>query len=192
MKSLSRPAETSLFVVLMAMMVLTRFHHFGDVLHLPDASMALYFLGGLYLRKHWQFVTMLLLALVIDWVAIRLAGVSDFCVTAAYAALPVAYGALWYAGRGFSSRMRGTTRSLFDAWLVGCVAAVASFIVSNGSFYWLGGRYADPNWSEYVARAWQWGPMFVRTTACYLAAAMVLHHLVVRLGTHRRTPALGA
>jgi len=31
-------------IPLIALMVLTRFHHFGDVLHLPDASLAVFFL----------------------------------------------------------------------------------------------------------------------------------------------------
>src|SRR4026209_2452433 len=97
MKTLPRPANLGLFAAFAAMMVATRFHHFGDVLHLPDASMALFFLGGLYLRKHWQFVSFIALAVVIDWIAIEHAGVSDFCVTPAYSFLLPAYGVLWYA-----------------------------------------------------------------------------------------------
>jgi len=31
-------------VALIALMALTRFHHFGDFLHLPDASLAAFFL----------------------------------------------------------------------------------------------------------------------------------------------------
>ena len=32
-------------------MVATRFHHLGSLIHLPDASMAVFFLGGLCLRR---------------------------------------------------------------------------------------------------------------------------------------------
>jgi len=31
-------------IPLITLMALTRFHHFGDVLHLPDASLAVFFL----------------------------------------------------------------------------------------------------------------------------------------------------
>jgi hypothetical protein len=186
MKPLSRPAETAAFIALMLVMVATRFNHVGTLLHLPDASMAVFFLGGLYLRGHWRFAVLLALAFAIDWAAIRLAGVSDFCVTAAYAALPVAYGVLWYAGRALAARLSGRIAMLALAWAVGVVAAALSFLVSNGAFYWLGGRYPDPHLAEYLARAWQWGPLFVRTTACYLAVALALHGVLARAIGARR------
>lgn len=58
---------------------------------------------------------------------------------------------------------------------VALVAASVSFVISNGSFYWLGGRYAEPHFAEYVARLWQWGPLFVRSTMAYVAVAAVAH-----------------
>jgi len=175
MKTLPRPASLGLFAAFAALMIATRFHHFGDVLHLPDASMALFFLGGLYLRKHWQFAVFIVLAVVIDWVAIEHAGVSDFCVTPAYSFLLPAYGVLWYAGRLYANRFDTTWRSLLGAAGVALVASSLSFAISNGAFYWLGGRYADPHFAEYVARAWQWGPLFVRTTMAYVVVALVVH-----------------
>jgi hypothetical protein len=161
-------------------MVATRFHHFGDVLHLPDASMALFFLGGLCLRKHWQFAVFIGLAVAIDWIAIEHAGVSDFCVTPAYSFLLPAYGVLWYAGRLYADRLQQTWGALLGAAGIGLVAAVVSFAISNGAFYWLGGRYENPHVAEYVARAWQWGPLFVRTTMAYIVVALVAHALVAR------------
>jgi len=38
-------------IALIALMALTRFHHFGDVLHLPDASLAVFFFAGFYRKK---------------------------------------------------------------------------------------------------------------------------------------------
>jgi len=174
------------FVALAVAMVATRFHHFGSVLHLPDASMAVFFLGGLYLRKHWQFLGFLALAVLVDWMSVGVMGNSAFCITAAYAFLPLAYGALWYAGRGFAGHFEASKgASLALAVGVAFVSASVSYLISNGSFYWLGGRYADPHFAEYVARAWQWGPMFVRTTLTYTVVAMAVHAVVARL-PHRR------
>ncbi|MDG2516853.1 hypothetical protein [Lysobacter soli] len=175
MKPLPRNVNLTLFAAFAAFMIATRFHHFGDVLHLPDASMALFFLGGLYLRKHWQFAAFIAVAVVIDWIAIEHAGVSDFCVTPAYSFLLPAYGVLWYAGRLYASRFDTRWRSLLGAAGVAFVASSLSFAISNGAFYWLGGRYADPHFAEYVARAWQWGPLFVRTTMTYVVVALAVH-----------------
>lgn len=178
MKALSRNASLALFAAFAALMAATRFHHFGTALHLPDASMALFFLGGLYLRRHWQFAGFLVLAVVIDWVSIDIAGVSDFCVTPAYSFLLPAYAVLWYGGRWYSGRMRAAWQPMLGALAVGVACATLSFAISNGAFYWLGGRYENPHFAEYLARAWQWGPLFVRTTMTYVAVAMALHALI--------------
>lgn len=183
MKALSVSRFNALWLVLMAVMIATRFKHFGDVLHLPDASMAVFFLGGLYLRHHWTFVVMVLLSVALDWVSISFAGVSDFCITLAYSFLPLAYAVLWYAGRWYAPHMDRRMLSLLGAFGVSLVAAVLSFAISNGSFYWLGGRYAQPHMTEYVSRLWLWGPLFVRTTLIYLAVALVLHALIERLAS---------
>jgi hypothetical protein len=184
---------TLLFVALVLVLVATRFKHFGDVLHLPDASMAIFFVGGLFLRRHWAFVAFVLLAVALDEVSIHYAGISDFCVTAAYAFLPLAYAALWYGGRLYSSRLRADAGSAAGAWCVALLSASFSFAISNGSFYWLGGRYANPHMAEYLERLWQWGPLFVRTTMGYVTAALVAHvvgsRVVVWYGEHRSSAA---
>ncbi|WP_243050936.1 hypothetical protein [Dyella sp. RRB7] len=181
MKPLSGSRFALLFAVLALVMVSTRFKHFGDALHLPDASMAVFFLGGLYLRRHVAFVLLVALAVALDWVSIRYAAVSDFCVTVAYAFLPLAYAALWYAGRWYAPRLRAGLPSLLGAFGVALLAASLSFAISNGSFYWLGGRYANPHVAEYAARLWQWGPLFVRTTLAYVAVALAAHAVCARI-----------
>lgn len=191
MNAPSRSVYYSLFTALAAVMVATRFHHFGDALHLPDASMAVFFLGGLWLRKHLGFVAFLVLAVAIDWIAIQAQGKNFFehyCVTPSYAFLLLAYAALWYGGRAYAQRLQATPRALLGALAVGLVAASVSFLISNGAFYWLGGRYEDPNLSQYLARVWQWGPLFVRTTLSYIAVALAAYSLIARVLPVRVAP----
>lgn len=183
MKTLPRSITIGLLLFLALLMVSTRFKHFGDALHLPDASMAVFFLGGLYVRRHLAFAFFVLLSVLLDYVSIRYAGVSDFCVTAAYAFLPLAYAALWYGGRLYTSELSGSWRSLSGALAMALVCAAVSFAISNASFYWLGGRYAHPHMAEYLQRLWQWGPLFVRTTMSYVAVALLLHTFLQRLGS---------
>lgn len=175
MKALSRSHGAMILILLIACMIATRFKHFGDVLHLPDASMAVFFIGGIYLRRHLAFAGFMTLAVLLDWVSVSYAGVSDFCITPAYAFLLPAYASLWYAGRLCDRRSAPAMLA------VGFVAACVSFAISNGGFYWLGGRYTQPHVSEYLARLWQWGPLFVRTTTIYIAAALLLRWLVTAL-----------
>src|ERR1700727_233553 len=137
MKSLSGSRFILLFAALVLVIVTTRFKHFGDVLHLPDASMAIFFVGGLFLRKHWALAVFILLAVGLDEVSIHYVGISDFCVAVAYAFLPLAYAALWYGGRLYSSRLRADAWPLVGAWCVALLSASISFAISNGSFYLL-------------------------------------------------------
>lgn len=173
MKTLSRSSFAAMLALLVAAMVLTRFKHFGDIAHLPDASMAIFFLGGLWLRRHLAFIGLALLAFAIDEASVHYLGVSDFCMTAAYAFMPLAYAALWYAGRAFAPHLRETPAGYAGAFGVALLASVVSFGISNGAFYWLGGRYAEPHVAEYLARLAQWAPLFVRVTMSYVAVALV-------------------
>lgn len=172
--------STTIGMVLAVAMVATRYHHLGSLLHLPDASMAVFFLGGLYLRRHLAFLLMLALAVAVDWASVGLAGNSDFCITAAYSLLPLAYAALWYAGRTFASYLTATPVALAGAFGVAALAATVSFAISNGAFYWLGGRYSHPHAAEYLARLWQWGPLFVRTTLAYVAVGLAAYAVLAR------------
>ncbi|MDO1527741.1 hypothetical protein QMK61_02755 [Fulvimonas sp. R45] len=186
MQSPDRSTSLAVATALAVLMTATRFGHAGDALHLPDASMAVFFLGGLYLRRHLAFALLVALAVMIDWAAISLAGVSDFCVTPAYAFLPLAYAALWYAGRAYAPRLAAAPAALAGAFGVALLAAALSFAISNGAFYWLGGRYVHPHPGEYLARLWQWGPPFVRTTLAYVAAGLAVHAALARLRAWRR------
>jgi hypothetical protein len=186
MNVLPRPARHALFAVFAAFMIVTRYHHFGDALHLPDASMALFFLGGLFLcgrtgGDHLRFAALMALAVVIDMVAVGFAGVSAYCITPSYAALLPAYAVLWYAGSMIASRHAVEPKAMLRTVGVALVAATLSFAISNGAFYWFGGRYAHPHVAEYVARFLQWGPLFVRTTMLYVVVALALQALAVHL-----------
>ncbi|MEP7044729.1 MAG: hypothetical protein ABI843_16805, partial [Dokdonella sp.] len=141
-------------------------------------GMAVLFLGGLYLRRHAMFLVFIAVAVAIDWISIDYAGVSSFCVTPAYAFLLPAYAALWYSGRAYAERLRETPASMACALGVALLCAAASFAISNSAFYWLGGRYANPQVGEYLARLWQWGPLFVSTTLCYIALALAAHAIL--------------
>src|SRR5690606_27401011 len=46
MSALLRGRNAVVFTALMLLMAATRFHHLGSALHLPDASLAVFFIGG--------------------------------------------------------------------------------------------------------------------------------------------------
>ncbi|MET4728945.1 hypothetical protein ABIE09_002757 [Lysobacter enzymogenes] len=182
------PAQLAILAALSILMAATRFHAIGAALHLPDASMAVFFLGGLYLQRHRLFAGLLAAAVAIDYIAITGRGMDFFqhyCVTPSYAFLLLAYAVLWYLGRAWAPSMSARPRAMLGALAVALAAAAASFLISNGAFYWFGGRYLDPNFAEYLQRVWRWGPLFVGTTMAYIGAALLAHALIARFARPR-------
>lgn len=194
MQDISRKQVWTVTGLLALLMLLTRTGHFGDALHLPDASMAVFFLGGVYVRRHWALAALLILAVAIDYAAIRYAGVSGFCVTAAYAFLPLAYAVLWY-GASACTRVLADTRPWLKA--MGLCAGVVvfasfSFLISNGSFYWLGGRIAQTSLAGYLTGVWTWGPRFVTTTLAYAGSVLLAQTVWVQLRAAHRAHDMAA
>lgn len=168
---------------LVLVMIATRFPGLAGELHLQDASWALFFIGGFYLGSSWRwaFPALMCTAVLIDLIAIRYYGVSNYCVTVAYWFLVPSYGALWLGG-GWLRRHASPDR-FGVACLLGsaCAAVSLCFLISNGSFYWLGGRVSHPSWDGWMVNFVTWyGPM-VRATLAYLALAAILHVLIARL-----------
>lgn len=179
MKS-DKPQPIAIVAALALLMAATRYHHF---LPIPDASWALFFLGGFYLAgaSRWAFPLLMLEAALIDYVTTQHLGVSDYCLTPAYAFLIPTHAALWFGGWWLQARQRfdwiGLGRFAGSAF----VAVTLAYALSNGSFYWLGGRIAAPEWNGYLTQFFTWYPHYLSVTLGYLAIAGVLHLLLLRL-----------
>lgn len=154
-------------VALMALMAATRFHHFGTPFALPDASLAIFFLAGLWLGGRSLFVLLLAEAGLIDYLAITKLGVSDFCVSKAYVFLIGSYGAMWLGGkwcRKFAVLSVATAAQQLAALVVSTSIA---FLFSNGSFYWLSGRYPNGSLAQYFERFAMYYPPYLSNTLIY-------------------------
>jgi len=171
-------------IPLIALMVLTRFHHFGDVLHLPDASLAVFFFAGFY-RKKALFVFLAVMAGLIDYIAIA-NGTSSWCVSPAYVFLIPTYAVMWLAGRYCSVFKSPKMAELAMQFGVVTLATSAAFAISNGSFYLFSGRYTDLSWIQYLARVVQYYPPYVSSALLY----MVLGYSIMKLV--KSLPALAA
>lgn len=172
-----------LFVILALVMAVTRFDHIGSHVMLPDASWAVFFLGGFYLARQWKWAFPLLMAeaVAIDLIAINFFGVSNYCVTIAYWFIVPSYASLWLGGSWFQRHYAFSARGL--GLLVASLFAAVSvcYLISNGSFYWLGGRKANPDFSGWMKNFGDWYFLFLKTPFIYVGIATVLHVLAVQL-----------
>jgi hypothetical protein len=174
-----RPA-LAVFALLAVLMASTRMHHFGA---LPDASWAVFFAAGVYLRAQvrWAFPALMALAVAVDWAVISASGLSfwsHYCVSPGYWFLLPAHAALWAAGQWASAR------GLAPSWgLLGRVAlalgvgVVLCHAFAQGGFYWLSASVAEPTVAGWVKNYFDWLLPYARVAAMYvgvIAAAQLL------------------
>jgi hypothetical protein len=176
---------TLTLVGLILLMIATRSGLAGD-LHLQDASWAIFFVGGFYLgnRWRWAFPALMLTAVAIDWVAIRYYGVSNYCVTLAYGFLVPAYAALWLGGSWVRRHGSFDGLGLLALGAGALISASVCFLLTNGSFYWLGNRGPAPTFDGWMANVAVWYWPFVRVCLAYVVTAALGHVLVSSPGTN--------
>ncbi|NCA68981.1 MAG: hypothetical protein EOM91_02545 [Sphingobacteriia bacterium] len=159
-----------LALVLAALMAATRGQQLAPLAHhLPDASLAVFFLAGFYLRTLWTFPAFFVLATVIDLTAIGWGGVSGYCMTPAYWLLVPAYGVVWGLGRWSADRVEVSRFGLARLAAILGIAAVSAELLATGGFYLYSGYFAEPNLAELLGRV-----------ATYLPATLL--HLLAYVG----------
>jgi hypothetical protein len=187
MSSLSPRNQLLVGLLLALAMAVTRLQHACGVGHVLDASWAVFFLGGFYLRSSWAFAAFMVEAVLLDLAAVTWGGVSSSCISPAYALLLPAHGALWLAGRWYAGNYRpnwSTLPALAASVFVG--TALAEFIASGG-FYVFSGRFAEISLAGFAGRLVDYFPTSLDGTVLYIGLAAITHVAVLAI---RERPAL--
>ncbi|MEA3278375.1 MAG: hypothetical protein U9Q81_24390 [Pseudomonadota bacterium] len=173
-------------LALVALMAVTRGQHFAALgQHLPDASLAVFFLAGLYLRPAWGFALLFAAALSIDVAAVTWGGVSSFCISPAYLLLVPAYGAMWAAGRWYGKRYRFAWSTLLPLSASLLAGATVAELLASGGFYLFSGRFADLSLAELGSRLVAYFPASLEALALYAVLAAIAHTAVVLVANAR-------
>lgn len=164
---------------LLLLMLTTRANlmsHFGTPILLPDASYAVFFLGGLFLgrvRGALAILAVLILgAALVDFYAINFQGISAYCVTSAYGFMVFAYAVLWFVGRGFAPRFEASAKGLAGLTVAAAFAGSAAFIIANVSFYLLAGYFDSMSVVDYIARVSEYYGSYVAVMLMYVGLAV--------------------
>lgn len=182
----SQSRTLAIFAALAALMAVTRFNHFGSAVALPDASLAVFFLGGLYLSRCSlrvslaAFIALILEAGLTDYYATAIQGVSDWCITPAYWFLIPTYGSMWVVGRWFSLRHAMQGRGLALLAVAAWAASSFAFAFSNATFYLFSEYFGEMSVVEYAARVSQYYVSYVAMAMMYIAIGMVVLALFSR------------
>jgi len=184
--------RTFILFVLVLLMAATRVNHFAAI---PDASWAVFFLGGFHLRHwtRWAFPLLMVLAIVIDVLVIRASGIGywqHYCVSPGTALLVPAYFALWAGGALLRKDYAGADWTALAKASVLLVASVAlCHLFAQGGFYWTSASVAAPTLAGWASNYADWFLPYLRTTAIYVglgAALQLAAEQVVKLLQARR------
>ncbi|RMD69839.1 MAG: hypothetical protein D6819_05865 [Gammaproteobacteria bacterium] len=144
------------------LMAATRFHHFD----IPDASLAAFFLAGLFVPSALMLPLLLIEAFLIDYLAIAWLGVSSFCVTPAYAFLIPTYALMWAAGRRSIPYLASGRLPAVAGLALG--ASLMAFFISNASFYAFSGYFAETPLWDYAISVAPYALPYIGTSLAYI------------------------
>jgi hypothetical protein len=176
--------------LLLLAMVLTR----GNITaHLQDASWAIFFMVGFYLRgkslSRYAFPLFFLVAFAIDLVVIdAVNGGTHYCFTPSYPFLIPSYFAMWFAGRWFANRYQENALGLFKFIAAAFVGTVVCFLISNVGFYFFADKFETMSMAEYTQAVSKYLPEYLKTTGIYLGFVGMLH-LAIKHGRSLANPA---
>jgi hypothetical protein len=177
---MSSHASTRLTLVLSLALIMltTRLFHFEFP---PDASWAVFFMLGYWLYGVRVFAAFMAGAVAVDYLATQHMGISSYCLSIAYLPILPAYAMLWLGGR-WAARHRGNEqwRSYGSLALSLVLAVSLCFLITNGSFYWFGGRTSAPTLAGWMARLQHWYPHFLAVPCAYVGAAIVVQWIGAR------------
>lgn len=167
------------------LMLLTRGSHVLTSVSLPDASLALLLIGGLYLRKAAWFAFFVLLATAIDFGAAAINGFQAFCLTDGYWGMLPSYTAMWLAGLWLGKQTNSL--DVFKYALAGLVATFSAFVISTQTYYIFSGRFPDAGVVESMQHGWEYLPSYMGFTAMYLIAFWLATKAFVKFGNSAKS-----
>jgi hypothetical protein len=188
--------QFAVFALLAFVMAATRFGHTGSPWLPPDASWAVFFVGGFYLARAWRWAlaALLLEAVAVDCAAIGYTGVSNYCVTVAYWFIVPAYSLLWLGGAWLRRHYRQSPMDLARLLLGFTISVTLCFLITQGSFYWLGGRIEQASLAGWWSNFARWYGHFLAVSGAYVALAALIEiaFQAIDSAIHARAGAIGS
>ena len=155
----------STFSLLFLLMALTRGSHLLTSVSLPDASFALFLIGGMLLKKPRSFVALFMFSFVIDLATLSMNNTYQIPINLGYLGLFASYGIMWF----FGSRIANTESFLkFAAFSV--LATLIAFLISTQTYNLLSGTFPDITIKQSIQTGWEYLPKSFIYTMSYLMA----------------------
>ncbi|NOQ16605.1 MAG: hypothetical protein GQ581_06060, partial [Methyloprofundus sp.] len=115
--------------------------------------------------------------------------VSDYCISPAYVFLIPTYAVLFFAGRYSAQYATLSSRDLGYQFAYLLIAGSVAFLISNGSFYLLSGKFPELSLIQYAERVAKYYPAYISSTLIYSLVILFFSRLVQVLYKEKYTVA---
>ena len=163
------------FTLLVLLMCLTRGSHFLSPFALPDASFAVFLIGGMLLKKPKGFISLFTFSVVIDLVTLSMSSNNQIPINIGYFGLLPSYGVMWL----FGSRI-ANTKSFLKFAAFGIISTLITFVISTQTYNLLSGTFPDITIKESIQTGWEYLPQSFIYTMTYLLAYWGIQSLFKR------------
>ena len=174
------------FILIAIFMTLTRGSHFLNSVSLPDASFALFLIGGLVLRNSKSFFSLLIFSVLIDLVTLSFDNNYQISIiNIGYIGLLISYGILWFAGCCISIKKNFLRFTSFSF-----LATLLAILISTQTFNLFSGRFPDMNIKQSIQIGWEYLPQSLLYTMAYLILYWGIQSLLKRQFVSQKTSVL--
>jgi hypothetical protein len=153
------------FTFLFVLMILTRGSHLLTSVSLPDASFALFLIGGILLKKPKWFISLFAFSVAIDLVTLSMNSAYQISINLGYLGLLPSYGIMWFIG----SR-NANTKSFIKFSVFGALATLIAFLISTQTYNLFSGTFPDITIKQSMQTGWEYLPQSLIYTMSYLIA----------------------
>lgn len=167
-----------IFIFLFSLMTLTRGSHLLSSISLPDASLVLFLIGGIYLKNIRFFIALFFLGLFIDFGAAALDPKLGFCLTKGYWGLIPAYASLWVCGYFLNKQKYLQKLSIFIPYV--SIAVVVAFLISTQTYYLFSGRFGSPSLAESLLHGWEYLPQYFLSSFIYIGLFWLTQNIIIK------------
>ena len=165
------------------LMALTRGAHLLTSVSLPDASFALFLVGGMLLKKPKWFISLLTFSFVIDLVTLSMNNTYQIPINIGYLGLLASYGIMWFFGLRIAN-----TNNFVKFTAFSFLATLIAFLISTQSYNLLSGTFPDITIKESIQTGWEYLPQSFIYTMSYLMAYWGIQYLFKRqFASHKAT-----
>jgi len=154
-----------IFAFLGLAMLLTRGDHLLTSASLPDASFALFLIGGVLLKKPKWFISFFTFSVLIDLVTLSFNNNYYIPINLGYLGLLPSYGLMWFFGLRIAN-----TKSFLKFTAFSVLATLIAYLISTQTYNLLSGTFPGITIKESILEGWEYLPQSLIYTISYLMA----------------------